>query len=356
MTQPITLNRRSLLGAAAMSLTVFAAACDRGEPEPVVAAATQQRTGTLYTVRDTVVEATFDAAGVAAPLQQATLSTKLMGTVIAVLVKEGAVVAAGQPLVRIDARDLTAKGAQTAASVAEAEAVHRDAQTQAGRIRALYADSASTRAQLDAAETGLSRAEAAVSAARGAAAELQAMTSYAVIRAPFAGIVTRRFVDAGAFAAPGAPLVAIQDASQLRVSASATPELVRAIRRGQTLTATIEGRAVRALVEGVVPASAGNLYTINALVPNPGRTILAGSTATLALPTGKRTTLVVPVGAVTRQGDLTGVMVRTAQGDERRWVRLGASAAGMVEVSSGLRPGDRVVVSPSAADQLSERI
>jgi hypothetical protein len=61
------------------------------------------------------------------------------------------------------------------------------------------------------------------------------------------------------------------------------------------------------------------------------------------------------MNAVTRQGDLTGVRVRTGQGDELRWVRLGATAAGMVEVSSGLRSGERVVVPPSGAVTLSER-
>jgi multidrug efflux pump subunit AcrA (membrane-fusion protein) len=89
-------------------------------------------------------------------------------------------------------------------------------------------------------------------------------------------------------------------------------------------------------------------------VPNPGRTILAGSTATLVLPTGERTALVVPASAVTREGDLTGVTLRTAQGDELRWVRLGAASAGMVEVSAGLRAGDRVVV-PTGPTTLAER-
>ena len=348
-------RRRSLVGVGAIALAAIASACGREEPAKAEMAPEPRLAGTLYTVRDTVVQATFEAAGVAAPLQQATLSTKLMGTVTEVLVHEGDVVAAGQTLVRIDARDLAAKGAQVAASLAEAEAVHRDALTQASRIRALYADSAATRAQLDGVETGLARAAAGVSAARAAATELGAVSSYAVIRAPFAGIVTRRFVDAGAFAAPGAPLVAIQDASQLRVTASATPDVARTIRRGQSLAATIEGRPYRAVVEGVVPAMVGNLYTINALVSNAERTILPGSTATLALSTGERSTLVVPVNAVTREGDLTSVTLRTERGDEMRWVRLGATAAGMVEVSSGLRPGDRVVVPTAAEAKLAGR-
>ena len=344
MKTQICLTRRSLIGVAAIALASFAAACSGGEPEKAAAAELPRITGAVYTVHDTVVESTIEAAGVAAPLRQATLSTKLMGTVTDVLVQEGDVVSAGQPLVRIDARDLAAKGNQAAASVADAEATYRDAQTQAARIRALYADSAATRAQLDAVETGLARAQAGVRTAHAAAAEMGAVSSYAVVRAFFAGVVTRRFVDPGAFAAPGAPLVAIQDASRLRVTASTTPDVARSIRRGQSLAAVIEGRPFGAVVEGVVPAAAGNLYAINALVANPGGAILSGSTATLALPSGAHTTLVVPAGAVRREGDLTGVSLRTTRGDELRFVRLGARLGDMVEVSSGLRTGDRVVV------------
>jgi RND family efflux transporter MFP subunit len=280
-------------------------------------------------------------------MQEATLSTKLMGTVIAVLVHEGDVVAAGAPLVRLDARDLAAKASQVAASRAEAEAMHREAQAQAARIRALYADSAATRAQLDAAETGLARAEAGVRVSGAAAAELEAVSAYAVVRAPFAGVVTRRFVDPGAFAAPGAPLVSVQDASRLRIAASATPDAVRSLRRGSPVEATIEGRPVRAIVEGVVPAAAGNMYTVNAVVANADGALLAGSTATLALPVGRRRALLIPDAALRREGDLTGVTLRTAGGDETRWVRIGRVRAGTVEVNAGLRAGDQVVVPPA---------
>ena len=335
--------------------TIFLTAACAPRERAGAAPATARVEGDVVAVRSMALAATFDATGIAAPVREATLSTRLMGTVTAVLVEEGDVVAAGQPLVRIDERDLDAKSAQVAASVAEAEAVRRDALAQASRIRALYADSAVTRAQLDAVETGLARAEAAVRTAQAAAAEVGAMRSYATVRAPFAGIVTRRSVDPGAFAAPGAPLVSVQDATRLRISASAAPDLVRGMRRGQSIAATVAGEPVEARVEGVVPAASGHLYTVNALVANPGRTLLAGSAATLALPSGVRQALVVPAAAVTREGDLTGVTLRTAQGDEVRWVRLGravddvspASAPALVEVSAGLRAGDEVVVPAS---------
>jgi RND family efflux transporter MFP subunit len=328
----------------AAALLAFVSACrptPEAQTESEVAPAS---VGSTYVVHDTTIVATLDAGGVAAPIQQATLSTKLSGSVTAVLVREGDRVVAGQVLVKIDARDLSAKSAQLAASVAEAEAMHNDAITQATRIRSLYADSAATRAQLDAAETGLARAVAAVRIAKAAASEIGAVSSYSTVRAPFAGIVTRRFVDAGAFASPGAPLIALQDESTLRISASTTPEVARKLERGQTLSASVERTPVRVTIEGVVPAMAGSLYTINALVANPNAELLAGSRATLALPTGTRRILVAPAAAIVREGDLTGVTLRTVGGEDRRWIRLGATLGTAVEVTSGLRLGDTVVV------------
>ena len=347
------IGNRPALGLLVVSLAALAGACGHGRESPD-AVATPRLAGSVYTVRDTTLEAVFEASGVASPLRQAMLSTKLTGTVLDVHVREGDMVAAGQPLVRLDARDLAAKQAQIAASIDEAEAMRRDATTQANRIRALYADSAATRVQLDASETGLARAEASARAAHAASAELQAVSAYAVIRAPFAGVVTKRFVDPGAFAAPGAPLVAVQDGRQLRISANVTPDAARAARRGQSIDATVEGRPVRATIEGVVPV-AGNLYAINAIVANAGGAILPGSAATLRLRLGKRPALVVPASAVTREGDLTGVTVRTAQGDETRWVRLGTAAGAVVEVNAGLRAGDEVVVPPAVPAAVAER-
>lgn len=334
---------------AALALAV--AACRAAPPAEERTAAPPPGAGALYTVRDTTVPAILDAAGVAEPVLRATLSTKLMGTVTAVLVREGDHVRRGQLLARIDARDIAAQRAQASASLAEAEAVRRDAAVQAQRFRALYADSAAPRAQLDAAETGLARADAAVRAARAAAAGVQAVGGYAEIRAPFDGIVTARAVDPGALAAPGTPLLTVQDPARLRIVVTASPAAVRAILPGAALDATVEGVPARAVVEGIVPAASGALYTVNAIVPNTNGAYAAGGAATLALVQGTRATLFVPARALERQGDLAGVRVRAGTATELRFVKPGRESRGVVEVLAGLRAGEQVVLpAPLAAE------
>jgi RND family efflux transporter MFP subunit len=342
-------------------LAMVSAACG-GKPDSAPSPSETVTAAVTYTVRDTVVTATFDATGVAEAVQHATLSTKLMGNVVAVLVQEGDRVRAGQPLMRLDAREVESKRTQVDAGIAAAEAVYQDALAQAGRFRALYADSAATKYQLEQVETGLARAEAGLRTARAARAELDAVASYSEVRAPFAGIVTRRMADPGAFAAPGAPLLEVQDPSRLRVSVSIPPAVAAGLRRGAPASADIEGRPAQARIEGVVPSGAGTVYTVNALVDNSRGEFLPGSAAVVHIPTGTRRAILLPVAALLREGDLVGVRVVTPGGPVLRWVRTGAEAgpgsaiAGgergpapegreeLVEVLSGLAPGDVVLI------------
>lgn len=334
-----------------LAVPVALAAC--GRTPPAASSAPPRIDGAVYVVRDTIVPATLDAAGIAEPVERTTVSTKLLGTVTEVAVHAGDAVRRGQLLARIDAREISAKRLQAQAAVAEAEAVHTDALTQATRMRALYADSAATRAQLDAAETGLARAEAALRTARAAQAEVEAMAAYTELRAPFDGVVTARLVDVGALAAPGAPLVTVENSARLRITVTAPPAAVRGVRRGARVDATIEGTPTTAVVEGVVPAASGALYTVNALVDNAARTFLAGSSARLALVQGMRRAVLVPAAAIVSEGDLSGVHVVTADGPALRWVRVGPAAPGLVEVLSGLRAGERIVVPRPSAEQVS---
>jgi len=298
------------------------------------------------------------AAGVVEPFAEATLSTKLMGGVTEVLVQEGDVVRSGQTLLRIDARDLDAQRARVEAGLTEAQAVLGEAELHVKRMRALYEDDAAPRAQLDAAETGYARALAGVATARAGAAELAAVSSYSVIRAPFDGTVVRRMVDVGSFAAPGAPLLMVQNTRRLRVTASASPDAVRGLARGAAVTASIEGESVPATIEGVVPGTA-SLFTVNAIVENPAALLPGTGAATLALPQSMRTSIVVPAGALVRQGDLTGVRLLRDDGVITRWVRVGAVLGDSVEVASGLSDGDRILVpapvphSPNAPQPMS---
>jgi RND family efflux transporter MFP subunit len=326
----------------AASTVLLLAACS-----PAIAADTETpaapASGVAVAVVDTMLSTVIAATGVASPIREATLSTKLMSAVTAVLVTEGAVVRNGQSVLRLDVRDLDAKREQVAANMAAAEAMLAQTSAQAARMRSLFADSAAPKAMLEAAEAGLAQAVSAKRAVEGAARELDVLGTYAELKAPFAGVVTQRFVDPGTLATPGAPLLTVQDASTLRVTVHATPDAVRGLRAGARLDVEIEGVSATATVEGVVPVL-GGLYAVNALVENRVGEFLAGSSATAHLPGGTERAVVVPRAALIREGDLVGVVVRTPAGDMRRWIRVGRERGDGVEVTAGLRAGDQVVL------------
>ena len=342
-------RRILLLCAAAATATACGPSADsRPRSDAPITAMNQQRNVSAVVVRDSVIASIQNADGVSAPMMQSLVSTRLMASITEVLVHEGDRVSAGQTLVRIDARDLDAKHAQVTSVIAAAEAGRTNAQQQLTRVRALYADSAAPRAMLDAAEAGFAQADAGVRAARASSAEVAASRDYATVRAPFAGRVTKRFVDPGAFAAPGAPLVQIQDDTKLRITATASPEAARRITRGDRLDALVDGVPVVAIVEGVVPSPAGGVYVINAIVDNAKGLLASGSGAVLRLPAGQRHALLVPAAAVLHRADLTGVRIRVGKADDIRWVKVGAAVGSDIEILSGLRAGEQVLVATGA--------
>jgi multidrug efflux pump subunit AcrA (membrane-fusion protein) len=308
----MTMRRGALL----FALTLTIAACGRGDDDATAEAAPVPSDEQLHEVRLASRVGLHGVSGTAAPVAEATLSTKLMGTITSVLVQEGDRVRAGQPLLRIDARDLVAKESQVAAGVRR----RRRCCVRRSCTRSACARSTPTRPRRGRNWTRRRR----VWRGRGPPWRRRRRCGgagrgpqlYAVVSAPFAGTVVRRLVDPGSFAAPGMPLLVVQDASRLRVSANIAPSAARHLERGLTLDAVIEGELASAVIEGVVPAPGSSLYTVNALVDNRDGTYLPGGAATLSIPGAVQPSLVVPTAAVVRRGSLTGVNVRTEAGTE----------------------------------------
>lgn len=322
--------------------------CKEEQPRPE---APRRVEGEVHVVRDSLVESYLEATGTASPRLVADLSTRLMGKVLTVSVKEGARVRAGQALLMVDGRDLDARSEGLASGLEAARSQLALAETQARRMKSLYADSAVPKASLDQALAELDRAKAGLSQIRSQDAELRNIQGYSRIVAPFDGKVVARHVDPGMMATPGAPLLRVEDASVLRISATTTTATARNLSAGEVLTARVDGHEVPARIEGIVPSGSGNLAVVNALVDNRADSLSSGAVATLLLPRGQRMARVLPRSWLVREGDLVGVWVRTAQGDTKRWIRTGDAVGNGVEVLAGLGEGDSVVVRSVLAER-----
>jgi len=205
----------------ALVLSLLLHACSRGDKpaEPVTVSAPTVR-ATLYDAREC-----RSLPGEVRSRNSVTLASKISGTVVEVLAVEGAVVEKGQVILRIDDSEIKQRvqavqsSAQQAGLERQALAARRDmAKTNLERMQKLFAQQVISRDELDRAATeyqALRKQEQALAASAASAghqgAEAQSLMGYSVVTAPFRGVLSRRFVDQGAFVNAGAPLAAIDD-------------------------------------------------------------------------------------------------------------------------------------------------
>ena len=174
-----------------------------------------------HTVPTTVVQAgragrSLDMDGAIQPVKQATVSAQTAGNVLALAVKAGDRVKAGQLLARLDARVATAGVAESDAGLAQAEANLRNARTQLDRTRELRSQGYISQSALDNAENQFKAAEAAVAQARAGRSQATLAQGFSSVNAPFEGIVLATHLDTGDLAAPGRPIVTVYAPGALR--------------------------------------------------------------------------------------------------------------------------------------------
>jgi RND family efflux transporter MFP subunit len=260
-----------------------------------------------------------------------------MGRVESVHVRAGDRVRPGQLLVTVERASLTAANQQATAALDQAAATLR-------RTERLYADSAAPLVQLEAARTAHTQAQAQARA-------VQADLAYAEVRAPFAGLIARRMVDPGDQAAPGQPLLVVEDRTAREIVVAVPEEVGEQLRTGQTAAVEIGagGRRVTATIEAVVPGADPQSPTVEVRLSGPAD-LAPGLAAVAELPAGDRSTLQVPATAILRRGQLEGVYLFASDSTLRlRWIRTGRQRDSAVEVLSGLLPGDLVALDASRA-------
>ena len=316
---------------------------------------TKDVSASVVEARRATIPATVALPGSVSGENRVQVSTRMMGWIREVLVREGVRVAAGQLLVRIDDTDLQARRAQAKAGIAEAQAVLANAETNLARFESLYAQKSVSKAQLDEVRTGRDRARAGVEAAQAGLRDVEVQLDYLAIKAPFSGTVVRRHVDPGNMANPGQPLLEIEQVGTMKVTAGIAERDVNLVAAGDTVAveiASVPGGAVRVPVARIVPAAnaMSRTFDLEAYLPNPDGHLKSGMFARVLVPVGERSTVLVPRAALVERGQLTGVWLVDDQSQARlRWIRVGRAQGDDVEVLSGLNGGEKIVLKAAAA-------
>lgn len=264
---------------------------------------------------------------------RATLEAKVSGRIDQMPVVLGQKVKADQLVAHLDAAELKARLDQAQATLDQAE---RDWK----RISMLFDGQAVTRSEYDAVE---SRRQV----ARAALAEAQAMMDYVGVTAPFDGVVTKKWADKGDLAAPGKPLLDIEDPFGLQLEADVPGAIASHITAGARLAVHVESvnGELMGTVSEIAPTAdpASRTFRVKLELPQtPG--LMPGQFARLVVSVGESSTLRVPVSAVVQRGQLEIVFVVASQRAQLHLVKTGKRVESEVEILSGLDPGDRVVI------------
>lgn len=321
--------RRAILLTVGMSL-VFVACKGKQEPHaPTSLPAT--------TVRARVVEskkrlATEDVVGTVRARLRSVIEAKVSGKVDQLPVVPGQQVKTGELLAHIDAREVQAR-------LDQAVAVRQQAEADLKRAASLLAQKILAQSEFDSAQAKSLVAQASVT-------EAETLLGYTKVVAPFDGIITRKHADVGDLAAPGKPLLEMEDSQTLRLEADVPEAVVSKVSLGDKLVVRIA--AIETDLEGTVseiaPAADPVSRTFLVKLDLPTKAGLrAGQFGRVAMPIGEVPGLRVPVSSIITRGQMEIVFVAADSHATLRLVKTGKRIDDEIEIISGLRPGEKVV-------------
>jgi multidrug efflux pump subunit AcrA (membrane-fusion protein) len=318
----------------------------------------------------------YNAVGTVKARLSATVSSKMMGVIQTIEVKEGDEVKDGDLLVVLDERQVSAQLSQAQAALSEAQkaevgAISAQSAAEAGaqraqlsyqRNRTMLAGGAITQetfetveADYKQAQAALTQAQAMVAAARYRVKQAQAAVDAATVAqkdarvlAPFDGKVTAKLADTGALAVPGTPLLTLEREGGYRVDLVVPETYIQSVRTGQAVEIwipAIGNTPVAGTVDVIIPsADQGSRSFIVQVGVSDTDALRSGMFARVPLAIGEQQTMRIPESAVVRQGQLTGVFIVDEKNTARfRLIRTGRTYVDQVEVISGIKAGTRLV-------------
>ena len=364
---------------------------------------------TVGTVQSTTQSGYTEVTGTVQGESAVPISTKLMSEITYLPFDVGDRVAQGTVLARIDDSDIQGMLAEAAAYRAEAAAALGEvdaaiAQGKAGKAQAEAALSQAKAAEEDAkrdyerfqrlaeedtvpkaaaekyelgykvAQENVARAQGAVDQAQAGieqaqakipqvnakdaqaaakASQAAAMQDYAVLTAPFDGVITRKMFEQGQLATPGYPIYVIEDDSEYRIKFGVPEHLAGQIALDETVEVAVDAAGSEIMTTGTIDvlgaAADPGTHNVSAeavLVPVEG--LFSGRFARVRIPTGEEEQLLIPVGAVFSFEEQDYVWRVSASGIiNRAPVETKPAGEGMLQVIRGLSGGDRIITAPT---------
>jgi membrane fusion protein, multidrug efflux system len=376
----------SLLATSFLAVTFAAAACSSGDAKgkdpsstaPVVSAAA------VAAVEQPIARFTR-ASGTLTAEDQADVAAETAGRVVAAPIERGQPVALGAELVRISPTETDAQLKEAQANAAQlearlgltpdgsfdvnavpevqnAKASYELAQAEFNRIKSLLDQRVVSQSEFDQRRTQMEASRQMYEAAKNGAAQQYQMLQAArarvslaqkafadtAVRAPFNGVIAQRLVSVGDYVTKGMKVAVVVRVNPLRALLTVPEQSVSSIAVGQPIMFEVDayaGRTFQGTVKYVAPALQADQrsLTVEASVPNVNGELKPGLFATARIEQATRTPgVLVPPSSVLTTAGTSRVYVVNGDHVEERIVTTGDTVGALVEVTKGLKAGERV--------------
>jgi len=297
-----------------------------------------------------------EAVGTLKAASRTEISSRIMAVINRLAVRAGDVVREDDVLVELDKEKLETELSQAKSAVTGADVAVQQAKDVYDRAAGLRRSDPGVIAEQDFNQIAfkLQTAEANQSRALQALAEVEVLLTYTKIRAPKPGTIVDRLAEEGDMAQPGVPLLVLYDPTSLRLEVPVMENLAIKLRVGDALNVKIDalGKTFQCTIDEIVPQAeaASRSFLVKVKLP-PSPDLFEGMYGRLEIPAGRRRHLCLATAAIETVGQLQFVYVVDPDGTnpERRFIKTGRfGMPGRVEVLSGLKAGERVLVKRSA--------
>ena len=334
-------SARLVVSGLGLCLTLLTAACHKQDSG--VQAASAQAVSVVPAQMQTLSRS-VPASGPVAAWEDMQLGVELSGLrVTQLLVDVGQQVQKGELLLALDHRSLDSDLAQANANVQQAQAGAELARSKYTRGQSLVEGHYISASNLDELRAARAQAEAQLGTARAVRDTAALRRSYAELRAPDAGLISKRLVQPGQVVAAGSELLRLIRQNRLEWRADLPEAQLAQVRVGQDVI--LDGSGVHGRVRAVTPGVDSSSRTGTAYVdlPQP-KQVQPGAYVQGRILIGRGAGLVVPISAVLRRdGHAYVFVVRDGKHATRVRVEPGSSDGGQVEIRSGLKAGEQVV-------------
>jgi len=294
-----------------------------------------------------VVDDVLSWPGTVKSRTEAKIAPRVTARIMEITVNAGDKVKKGDVIALLDQKALRAQKQASAADLAAARADWQRARADERRIRSLFAKEAATKETFDRVVAQARAAKARVDAAGSALHEISINLAETTLKAPFDGVIVQRLKEPGDMGLAGVPIVVIHNSAALRLETAVPTQCALHLQLGARVPVRIETMAKKltAKIDEITPEVDPETRTILIKATLPlDKQLQPGLFGWLDQACSQHTALLIPARAVRKIGQLEVVKVLVDNRPLTRHVRTGKRHDDMVEIQSGLRAGETVII------------